>query len=407
MNRPFETKPAVSDGSATRGRLARALLRWATGEHPSECAFGLAPEPESGSVADRHLQHVIDAGLAPLLHHATRDQPGIVPAFRDVLHGAELTARFAHGALRDTANEVIDACRDIGATVTLLKGISISDQYYPAPHLRPMGDIDVLIAEHDYAFVESALLRIGYTRMADFHVGEGEPHGTPLFDPRRCVWVEPHTALFHRDARLRENSLFSPACIARSSVASTFDGRPVLRLADELQLVYIASYWLQDLARDTIDPTLLIPLFDAVYLLKASAESLDWEGLLDSLDNERAIASLYLLLAQVSKYGFDEKLSAILPRLAARQRIVGDTELRIMGLLLDSCLVDGRKFMSSFGRRHPMIESSVMDTLLEPGPFARKLVSLPWNVVFPPRVAERYSIGYHAARIARLLRGKR
>ena len=195
-------------------------------------------------------------------------------------------------------------------------------------------------------------------------MGEGEPHGAPLFDPRRRVWIEPHTALFHKDARVRGNSLFSPANVARRSIASTFDGRPVLRLADELQLVYIASYWLRDLVRDTIHPTLLIPLLDAVYLLKASAQSLDWDGLLDSLDNEMAIASLYLLLAQIRKYGFDEKIAPILPRLAARQRIVGAAELRIMDFLLDSCLVDGRKFMSSFGDRHPMIESSVVDTLL-------------------------------------------
>ena len=299
MNRQVETKTAIAAGSATRRGLAHALLRWAAGAHPSDCQL---LETEHGKIDDRQLQYVIDAGLAPLLYHAARDRLEIVPAaWRDVLKGAELTARFAHSALRDTANQVIDTCRDIGAPVTLLKGISISDQYYPAPHLRPMGDIDLLLSERDYPLVESTLLRLGYTRMADFHVGEGEPHGAPLLDPRRHVWIEPHTALFHKDARVQSNSLFSPANIARRSIASTFHGRSVLRLADELQLVYIASYWLRDLARDTIHPTLLIPLLDALYLLKASAQSLDWDGLLDSLDNEMAIASLYILLAQISK----------------------------------------------------------------------------------------------------------
>jgi hypothetical protein len=407
VTRRVEAKTAVSAGSATKRGLIRALLRWAAGAHPSDCPRQIL-ETEHGKIDDRQLQHIVDAGLAPLLYHATRDRLEIIPArWHDVLKGAELTARFTHGSSRDTANQVIDICHDIGAPVTLLKGISIGDQYYPAPHLRPMGDIDLLLSERDWSLVETTLLRLGYTRAANFHVEEGEPHGVPLVDPRRRVWIEPHTALFHKDARVRGNSLFSPANIARRSIPSTFDGRSVLRLVDELQLVYIASYWLQDLARDTINPTLLIPLLDAVYLLKASAQSLDWDGMLDSLDNEMAIASLYILLAQIRKYGFDEKISPILPRLAARQRIVGETELRIMSFLLDSCLVDGKKFMGSFGDRHPMIESTFMDTLLASGPFASKLMSLPWNLVFPPSVQERYSVGYHTGRIARFFRGKR
>jgi hypothetical protein len=129
--------------------------------------------------------------------------------------------------------------------------------------------------------------------------------------------------------------------------------------------------------------------------------------LIESLDNEIATASLYLLLVQLRKYGFDEGLAAVVPRLAARQRIVGDSELRILNFLLETFLVDGKKFMGSFGRRHPMIESVVMDTLLARGAFAGKVLSLPWNVVFPPRVPERYSVGYQTARIARLLKRSR
>ena len=407
MNRQVEKRMEVATGQATRRGLAHSLLQWAAEEYPSDRARQIL-EIALRTGDARQLQHVIDAGLAPLLYHATRDTLEVVPgAWREVLKSAELTARFTHGALRDAANQVIDTCRDLGVPVTLLKGISISEQYYPAQHLRPMGDIDVLVSERDYPLVESTLLSLGYTPMADFSMGEGEPHGAPLLDPRRHVWIEIHTALFHKDARVHGNSLFGPANLARRSVASTFHGRSVLRLADELQLVYIASYWLRDLPRHRINPTLLIPLVDAVYLLNASAQSLDWNGLLDSLDNEMAIASLYLLLAQVMRYGFEERISPILARLAAGQGIVGAAELRIMNFLLDFCLVGGKQFMGSFGARHPMIESTVVDTLLTSNPFARKLLSLPWNLLFPPSVEDRYTVGYHAGRIARLVRGKR
>ena len=225
MNGQAETKTAVPLGSATPGGLTRALLRWAAGAHPPDFARQIL-ETKRGKINDRQLQHVVDAGLAPLLHHAVRDSLEIIPAtWHDVLKGAELTARFAHGALRETTNQVIDVCRDVGAPVTLLKGISISGQYYPVPHLRPMGDIDLLLSDRDCALVESTLLRLGYSA-ADFHVEEGEPHGAPLVDPRKRVWIEPHTALFHRDARVRGNSLFSPANIARRSIPSTLmDGQ--------------------------------------------------------------------------------------------------------------------------------------------------------------------------------------
>lgn len=406
MNGRIETRAGTSARSATRRGLTRALLAWAAGVHPAGEA-GQCLDVE-GEIDDRQLRHIVDAGLAPLLHHAAHDRLEIIPArWHDVLKGAELTARFVHGALCDSATQVIDVCRDVGAPVTLLKGISVSDQYYPAPHLRPMGDVDLLLSERDCPVVESVLLRKGYTRMANFHVGEGEPHGAPLLDPQRSVWIEPHTALFHMNAHVNANSLFAPVNVARRSIASTFHGRPVLRLSDELQLAYIASYWLRDISRNRMHPSFLVPLLDALFLLNASAESLDWDGLLDSLDNEMAIASLYVLLVQVKQYGFDDHISPVLPRLAAMQRIVGAAELRIMGSLLDACLVDGKQFMGSFGGRHPMIESTIVDTLLTSNLFARKVLALPWNFVFPPRVPERYSAGYQAGRIARLLRGKR
>ena len=38
----------------------------------------------------------------------------------------------------DAMQEIIDASRAYVPYLTLLKGISIAEQYYPEPHLRPM-----------------------------------------------------------------------------------------------------------------------------------------------------------------------------------------------------------------------------------------------------------------------------
>ncbi len=388
--------------TARRG-LVRALLEWAA----SPDRDGYTPvDLVAREYNDRELQHVFDAGLAPLLHHAARDRLGALsPRWVEALKAAELMARFTHGAQRESAGQVVDVCAGLGAPVTLLKGISIAYQCYPAPHLRPMGDVDVLLSVRDASRVESALLDLGYAHNSDWIGGEDEPHGAPLRDPHRDVWIEPHTALFPRDAPINGGLLFSPGAVAGKSIATTFHEQPVLRLSDELQLAYIACYWLRDIVRNGTHPTFAIPLFDALFLLRTSAQTLDWDALLASLDSELAVASLHLLLAHVRTYGFDEMLAPILPRLAARQRILGAAELRIMHRLLDASLVEGRRFMGAFGERHKMIESTVLDTLLTPDAFVRKLAVLPWNLVFPPRVPERYSLRFHKGRMARFFRG--
>jgi len=89
MNRQVETRMGVATGQATRRGLARSLLRWAAEPYPSDRARQLL-ERELRTVDDQQLQHVIDAGLAPLLYHATCDTLEIVPAaWRDVLKSAE------------------------------------------------------------------------------------------------------------------------------------------------------------------------------------------------------------------------------------------------------------------------------------------------------------------------------
>jgi hypothetical protein len=143
--------------------------------------------------------------------------------------------------LIDATKEIIDACRNMEVRVTLLKGISISDQHYPAAHLRPMGDIDILIPRHAVEAVESAILQLGYTRGSDHQLDEDSHHGAPLFHSERRVSVEIHTDLFRKSSSLRRNRVFSRSQVAAQSVASTFHGRPVDRLTDELQLVCVAS----------------------------------------------------------------------------------------------------------------------------------------------------------------------
>ncbi len=340
-----------------------------------------------------------------MLYRAAREcNVPLPPAWHDILLSAELTARVRHGNLIDTTAEVIDACDGLSVPVTLLKGISASDQYYPVPHERPMGDIDVLVPESARARVEDTLLRHGF-KPSGFEMDPGSCHGSPLRDTERQVVVEVHTALFPEEDALQRNRLFSASGIVARSVRSTFHGRVVHRLAPELQLAYIASYWIRDLSCNRMHLSHLPPLLDAIHLLRQSGPSLEWASLLEWLDNEMAAVSLTILLSFLARSALDASAVPFLGEIAARQRIVDHRDLRMIHALLDTCLIRGKPAHRRYDRWRGTVVLRAMETLLTPGSHAAKLLRVPWNVAFPPLEPERYRFRFHWDRFARALRG--
>jgi hypothetical protein len=306
----------------------------------------------------RQFQWALDAGLGPLLYRATSNGFDAVPrAWRDALLGADLSARVRHAALVESALEVVAACGSARVRPTLLKGISVSEELYPAEHLRPMGDIDVLVPAASYEHVERALLDRNFRRLDYPEFDAGHHHGTPLCHASRLTVVELHTALFSDDSPLREGSTFAPSNVAAQSTDSRYHGEPVLRLSRELQLVYIASSWFNDLTRLKFQPSFLASLFDAVYLLATARRTLDWNGMLAWLDNPLAKASLYAMLTYLPRYGVEAPAPQTLARLASGQHLVGPLQLKLIHRMLDRHLIAGK----------------------------------PWNHVLPPPVPGRYS----------------
>jgi hypothetical protein len=394
--------PLLTARSQERGLLFHLLAYAAT--DPASGSIQGIPASKLEEVDDRQMQWVSDAGLAPLLYRASQQGIDQVRATRrDMLLSADLTAIARQGNLIDATREIVEACEARGVRVTLLKGISISDQYYPDAHLRPMGDIDMLVSAPAHTTVEATILQLGYRRQPDYQHREGAHHGAPLYHPARRVWVEIHSALFPEDASLRSGRVFSPAHVAARSVSSTFHGSAVNRLADELQLVYIASSWVRDLSHHGIRASFVPPLFDAVYLVNATDDTLDWDELLSWLDNPMAVASLHVMLSYLSRHGLCQVEPSILSRLASSQEVIGPSVLRIIHSMLDTYLLGGRPFSRFIREWHASI---VLSTLLAPGSSSRKLASVPWNILFPPSVAARYSVRYQLGRIARALRGK-
>lgn len=296
----------------------------------------------------RPFRWVLDGGLGPLLHHACgTGLERVLPDWRDALQAADLTARIRHADRVETTLEILDACDDARVPVVLLKGISVGEQLYPAEHLRPMSDVDVLLPRGARAAVEDALLRRGCTRL-DWPDTPGHHHGAPLFHPRLRTVVELHTALFSADTPLDEGAAFRPERVLDGALHSHYHGRPVRRLPPELQLAYTAASWFNDLTNGRPHPSFLAPAFDAAYLFKACGPALDWDGLLGGLDNAWARAALHLTLTYLPRYGVAAPPAQALARLAAEQTLVGPIQRRLIHRLLDRQLFGGRPW------RHPL-----------------------------------------------------
>jgi hypothetical protein len=327
-------------GAASGLPLVGQLLAHAASGVPlpgANLRFGWRPHGRD----ERQFRWAMDGGLGPLLHRAAALHIEAIPAaWREALLAADLTARVRHGSLIDTTLDILAVGERLGIEVTLLKGISVSEQFYPAAHLRPMSDVDVLIPATAYARLEAGLLERGYGRLPYSDLA-GHHHGAPLRHRRRRTVVELHTALFPQSAPLHGH-VFGRVHVETQTRVAPYHGRPARRLSDELQLVYIAASWFNDMTKGRFHPSFLASLFDGVFLMKACGRALDWNGLPDWIDNDMVKASLYAMLSYLPRFGVEPAPPAMLARLADNRGRVGPIQRRLIHAALDRYLIGAR-----------------------------------------------------------------
>jgi len=322
------------------------------------------------------IRWVIASGLAPLLVRciANTSHPRTSPLWPS-LKGADLAARMIHAEQMEAMEEITQACEGQVRPLTLLKGISVSEQFYPDPYLRPMRDIDFLVEQNDVPIVESILLRLGYHRRSEnpqeFY--EAHHHTTPFFHSQKKVWVEVHRALQPRQTPIGLDKVFSADVIKSERRPAEFRGRPVNRLSNELQVVYLASHWAFDLKLVGG----MVAMIDLIYLLK-TAQTICWSRILDWVDGAIAATPLYLLLTYLDRHGVVELPPGFVGELSLRQRSVGRTSLRILHAMIDRYITNGSDFGLLVSERNFRI---VWNTLLLPSPPSRRFLVVFWHLL--------------------------
>ena len=320
----------------------------------------------------------IQSGLGPLLYRAVRrNVQSLASPSWDSLKAADLTARIVIGEHFQALREIADACRSSLPPLTLLKGISISEQCYPEAHLRLMRDIDLLVAKESLSTVTSALQQLGYQQLSNSALRYDKHHHLePFFHQEKQVWVEVHHALFSAERRASSASIFSPENLAAQLRPSRFQGAEVRRLSLELQLVYLASHWAQDFT--PIGG--LVALTDTIYLLKHAGTTFSWEWILKAVSGSIPATYLYLLLSYLRRYGLVNIASGIMRELSLSQRSFGRLGLKTTHRMIDDYLVKAPGFGPMFSQRSVGI---IWKTLMLPAPTFPKLVLIPINLSLP------------------------
>jgi hypothetical protein len=330
------------DGSADAGASLMPLLEAA--------AHGCSALPLV-TLEAAQVRWALETGLGPLLWHTTHAAPeSATSPFWPLVQGTHLAARSLAAEQNAALAELLEACRGRVPPVTLLKGMSIGEQYYPAPHLRLMRDLDILVDEAALPTVEALLSALGYRQQSSLSPAffTTHHHSMPFRHPTHGLWMEVHRGLFPPASRLGRDRLFRRETVQQQQQPSTFHGLAVFRLSPELQLVYIAAHW----AMGFQPIGGLVALLDATYLLRRTAGALDWGRLLAWLEGSAAAAPLYLLLTSLDASHLVALPPEFLPQLRTRQHALSPTRLALAHGLVNRYFVAGHppgRILSTYG----------------------------------------------------------
>lgn len=273
---------------------------------PSTARVGL---DTSGDEQVRALEvAAFTSGTGPLLgwwiEQGLLDASGRVRALLEVHldHGRTRAARM-HLALREAAG----ALETADVRVTVLKGAHTAHTYFPEPGVRPMADLDLLVAEGDTARAERALRTAGYTlvpgsQLARPYRSDWRPSGAPATVRSLTVHHEsnPYTVDLHGSLDVdffgvRTIRFGAPAGTER--VPAPWTSTRATALAPTLLVAYLAAHASQGLYNLT-----LIRLIELALLLRLEAQRDSfWDELAALLQRLRAERFVYPAFALVER----------------------------------------------------------------------------------------------------------
>jgi len=225
------------------------------------------------------VEFLCDVGLGPIAFRVYGDEfRQSDPTIFSVLQSSDLMARVIYGQIEKAAVELAGELQGAGVIPTFLKGISTSEEFYAPPHLRVMGDIDILIQHSEVDLVMAKVADLGYKISDDqWHMyrTRGHHHLPAALHPKTGLTIEVHTGLFSPEEFYSGEYVFQPDNIAGQSVDFDYRGTRVARFTPEFQFIYTVSKWSVD--RDWA--LNLKGINDTIHILKKYEPEFDWPTL--------------------------------------------------------------------------------------------------------------------------------
>ena len=245
-------------------------------QHP-ETILGL-----QGPGWDDLLKDIRGNGLFPMAYRALKENGclgRLEPARRAEVEQAMVNYRAGWAAAWDEIDRVLAIFVDHGLHPIPLKGADLSMRAYPAPHLRPLTDLDVLfptLKEADRAY--DLLGELGY-RYEGLGI-EGDPWA--LCHQRSAVEhfsnkfvVEVHGALVWAP---KDDRWTGGACrLMEGREAFVYKGFPLEGLAPEANVVFLCAHMFLQHASES--PKAVV-LYDLRFVVERAGERFNWDSVL-------------------------------------------------------------------------------------------------------------------------------
>jgi hypothetical protein len=361
--------------------LLRALT---TGVGSRECT-------DLGSAA---IERVLRRGLGPVLAHVADLTGGRQHlALADRVHAADLTARALTADKYSALSDVLSAARDVQCQVVLLKGAATALRYYPAPHLRAMGDLDVLVPADCQSALEARLRVLGFRQRSHLPSESfvGRHHSMPFVHPERDIWIDVHTKVSPRQYPLAHDFRFSSAAIASQLSPIAVAGQATYTMNHELQLVYTSARWAERFDGERGVHAML----DAALLIRKHSDVLDWDRVLAVVRGSWAATALRLMLSYLAASDLAPVPPDALRRFATIDRHASRIAIGLLHRVITAFVIEGQPFSVAPTVHHIQL---VWRSLLGPMSPTGNLLSVPYHLACPPG-PNRFSPVYALRRV--------
>lgn len=292
---------------------------------------GLNPaSPALPRMTREQVRYLYDVGLGPVV--AALDVGQFDADSHQLLQAADLTARVLFDQSGNAAAAVLEVANRQATPVVLIKGISTAERYYPDPHHRVMGDIDLLVLDGGADELQDALLRSGFKRAGvengfDF---SRHHHLPPLHHAETGFSVEIHKRLFsHRF--FNQEPLFAESQLASQTEPAQFRGLECRRFRSEFELLYTVAHW----AVDGGWAQNIVSINDALSLLQSRKHELDWIQICGWLEENAQTADCFaVLFGFLHENGLVGPIRPLESTLRSARARVGRTNLHLLHWLL-------------------------------------------------------------------------